>query len=72
MGSFLPGLGYVKNRNTSREKAKKINRFTGFGMIIMGVLAVITAFLPPVAAVVWLCLLIPFIITLVFYGIFAK
>lgn len=68
MGSFLPGLDYVKNRNMSREKAKKINRFVGFASVVMGLLSIVTIFLPPVSTGVWLVLLILYAVVTIVYG----
>ena len=60
IGNYLPKFDYVKNHNIDTEKARKINRFLGFGTVIMGVLMLITIFLPPIATAVWLFLLIPY------------
>ena len=60
IGNYLPKFDYVKNHSIDTEKARKINRFLGFGTVIMGVLMLITIFLPPIATAVWLFLLIPY------------
>ncbi|MBR5535652.1 MAG: DUF1648 domain-containing protein [Clostridia bacterium] len=68
-GNYLPKLDYVKNYNLTTEQARKINRFLGFETAIMGVLFIGSIFLPPVASIVCLCLLVPYIIIGVLYGI---
>lgn len=60
LGACLPQLTYVKHYNFEPEVAKKINRFTGIGMVIMGVLGLLSILLPEEASVVWLWLLIPY------------
>ena len=47
-GNCLPELNYVKNCKADTEKAKKINKTMGILMVVMGILMLITAFLPPV------------------------
>lgn len=71
-GNYLPKLDYVKNYNLDTEKARKINSFVGFGTVIMGILALITVFLPPITTVIWLFMLIPFGVISVVYGIKAS
>ena len=60
LGNYLPKLSYVKNYNFEPEVAKKINRFMGFGMVIMGILGLISVLLPPAFSMGWLILLISF------------
>ena len=69
LGSYLPRLTYVKNYNFSPEAAKKINRFTGIGMVILGILGLLSLLLPEKACVVWLWLLIPYGIATVVYSL---
>lgn len=69
IGNYLPKFNYIKNYNVDTEKAKKINRFIGFETVIMGLLMLTTIFLPPIATVVWIFLLIPYSIISVIYGI---
>ena len=67
LGNYTPKLSYVKHYNFEPEVAKKINRFTGFGMVIMGILGLFSILLPEEASVVWLFLLIPYgVITVVY------
>ena len=68
-GNYLPKLDYVKNHNVDSEKARKINRFLGYATVIMGVLMLITIFLPPIATVIWIALLIPYSVIGAIYGI---
>ena len=69
IGNYLPKLDYVKNYKLEKEKARKINRFVGFETVIMGILGLVTIFLPPVYSVLWLVLLIPYAIIGAIYGI---
>ncbi|MEE1043497.1 MAG: DUF1648 domain-containing protein, partial [Clostridia bacterium] len=69
IGNYLPKFDYVKNYNMDTEKARKINRFIGFENVILGVLFLISAFLPPVTSVICLLLLIPYTIISIVYGI---
>lgn len=69
-GNYLPKLDYVKNGNVDTEKARKINRFIGYGSVVMGILFLISIFLPPVATLCCVFLLIPFAIICVIYGIY--
>ena len=62
LGNYLPKLDYVKNYKIEPQKARKINRFMGKTMVIMGLLAIVSLFLPPVYSVIWLILLIPCVI----------
>ncbi len=68
-GNYLPKLNYIKNYNIDAEKARKINRFTGFTTVIMGILMLITIFMPPTTSIVCLILLIPYTIINIIYGI---
>ena len=58
LGIYLPKLDYVKNMELSAQKAKKINKFIGISMVIMGVLSLVSILLPPIFAIVWLFLVI--------------
>lgn len=68
-GNYLPKLDYVKDYNLDTEKARKINRFIGFETVIMGALFILSMFLPPLATVLCLILLIPYTIIGVIYGV---
>ncbi len=68
-GNYLPKFDYIKNRDIDTEKARKINRFIGFETVVVGVLFIASIFLPPVASVVCLILLIPYGVISVIYGI---
>lgn len=70
IGNYQPKLDYINDYNkVSTEKARKINRFIGFATVIMGLIFIISIFLPPTATVVTLFLLIPYILLCVLYGI---
>ncbi len=69
VGNYLPKLDYIKDYNLDTEKARKINRFTGFSTVIMGLLMILSICLPSVASVVVLILLIPYAVVNVIYGI---
>ena len=69
IGSNLPKLDYVKNYKFDTETARKINRFMGFETVIMGILMIISIFLPPVATVICLFMLIPYTLIGVIYTI---
>lgn len=68
-GNYLPKLDYIKNHNIGTEKARKINRFTGYASVVMGLLFFITIFMPPIASVICLLLMIPYAIVCAVYGI---
>ncbi len=72
IGNYLPKFDQIKDfkgNHISGEKARKANRFIGFGEVIMGILAIVTAFLPPLASIIWLFLLIPYALICVIYAI---
>ncbi len=69
IGNYLPKLDYVKHYDTSTEKARKINRFIGFATVVMGFLFLISIFMPPIATITCLILLIPYAIISVIYSI---
>ena len=69
MGNYMPKFDYIKNYNLDTEKAKKINRFIGVETVILGLLFLGSVFLPPIATVVCLLLLVPYTIIGVIYGI---
>ena len=69
IGNYLPKLDYIKNYDIDTQKARKINRFLGFETVIMGVLMLITIFLPPAATVISLLLMIPYAVIGIVYAI---
>ncbi len=71
IGNYLPKLDYVKNYDLDTEKARKINRFIGFNTVIVGVLMIASIFLPPIASIVAVILLIPYAIINIVYGAYA-
>ena len=69
IGNYMPKFDYIKNYDLDADISRKINRFIGFEMVIMGILFIISAFLKPIATLVCLILLIPYSIIAVVYGI---
>ena len=69
IGNYLPKFDYIKNRKVDSTKARKINRFMGIETVIMGILILVSIFLPPITTVIWLFLLIPYTVISVIYGI---
>lgn len=69
IGNYMPKFDRVKNYNLDVEKAKKINRFIGYASVVMGVIFIISAFLPPISTVISILLLIPYAVTCVIYGV---
>lgn len=72
IGNYLPKFDRIKNYNLDSEKARKINRFVGYEMVILGVLFLISTFLPPIGTLICLILLIPVIVISTIYGIKVK
>lgn len=69
LGHSMAELNYIKNYKVEPEKARKINKFVGRTMVVMGILMLITIFLPPIATVIWLILLAPYTLVCAVYGI---
>ena len=69
IGNYMPKFDRIKNYDLDSEKARKVNRFIGYESVVMGVLFLISAFLPPVSTLICLILLIPYAIISVIYGI---
>ncbi len=69
IGNYLPKLDYIKNYDVNTEKARRINRFIGYETVVMGILYLISIFLPPLATVVCLFLLVPYVVISVIVGI---
>ena len=69
LGNYLPKFDYIKNYDLDTEKARKINRFIGFETVIMGIIYLVTIFLPPIFSIIALFLLIPYAVISVAYGI---
>ena len=67
LGMVEESTGLLSDLET--EKARKVNRFIGFETVIMGILGLVTIFLPPVFSALWIVLLIPYAIAAVVYGI---
>ena len=69
VGNYMPKFDRVKNMRLDKEKAKKVNRFTGYLTMIMGIFSVITMFLPAISLILWLLLWIPFTLVTGIYAV---
>lgn len=69
IGNYLPKFDRVKNVKMDAEKGKKVNRFIGYETVVMGILFLISIFLPPVYTVACIFLLIPYAIISIIYAI---
>ena len=69
IGNYLPKFDYIKNYDVEKEKARKINRFIGFETVVMGLCFIVSIFMPPIATVCCLILLLPYTLIGVVYGI---
>ncbi len=68
MGNYMPKLNYLNSgwKRIEGERAKKINRILGYSMVVMGIIFIVTVFLPAVFSVAALFLLIAYaILTLI-------
>ena len=69
IGNYLPKFDYIKNYDLDAEKARKINRFIGYETVLMGIIFIVSIFLPPVSTIICLGLLIPYAVVGIVYGI---
>ena len=69
IGNYMPKFDRINKYNLDSAKARKVNRFIGYESVVMGVLFLISAFLPPVSTLICLLLLIPYAIISIVYGI---
>ena len=69
IGNYLPKLDYIKNYDLDAQKSRKINRFIGFETVILGILFIMSTFLPPVCTIFCLIMIIPYAIIGIIYGI---
>ncbi len=69
IGNYLPKFDYIKNADVDTSKARRINRFIGIETVIMGVLFIVSIFLPSVVSLVCLWLLIPYAIIAIIYSV---
>lgn len=69
IGNYLPKFDSIDSYDEDTHKAIRINRFIGYLTVAMGILSIITIFLPPIASVIWIFLLIPYAIINVIYGV---
>ena len=68
-GNCLPKLNYIRNLKVEEYKARKINRFVGILTVIMGILFLVSIFLPTVYSMICLALIIPYAIFCMVYSI---
>ena len=68
IGNYMPKFENFKD-DADTEKARKIHRFIGFLTVVMGILFIISALLPPVFSIACLLLLIPYAIVCAVFGI---
>jgi len=71
-GCSIRTLGYVKNFDVDSEKAKRINRFVGSGIAVVGIAFALCAFLPSVTLVFCIGFLVSFSIISVVYAMRIK
>ena len=70
VGFCMPKYDYIRRHPTiDTEKAKKINRFVGYETVILGLMFVLSVFLPPESTVACLFMLIPFAVISAVYGV---
>lgn len=72
LGNYLPKAGYVKNYNLDTQTARKINRVTGYGSVIMGIIFLISLFFSPIVSVVCILVMILCAIILSVYAIWVS
>lgn len=73
IGNYMPKFDHIqvmgKVKKVEGDKARKIHRFIGYVTVIMGLIFLVTMFLPPIASTIALFLMIPYAITCIVYGI---
>ncbi len=73
LGNYVPKFDRLNGIKMSPEKAKKFNSFMGRGMIVLGILFLIGAFLPPRYGIALILLVIPYsLISFIYAIIIAK
>lgn len=70
IGNYLPKFDYIKNYDTETYKARKCNRFIGFMSVIIGILFIISIFLPSIYTLLCILLLIPYTIISIIYVVY--
>ena len=69
LGNYIPKFDKVKNNKVDTEKTRKINRFIGYETVIMGLLFLISIFLPEKYTIACIILLIPYAVIAIVYSI---
>ncbi len=72
LGSYIPNLDRLNGIKMEPEKAKKVNRFMGYGMVVLGILLIISIFLSPVYSTACLFLIFPYTIISLIYAMVIK
>ena len=62
IGNFMPKLSYVDHMKMSGEEAKRVNRFMGFAMVLLGVLFLLSLLFPPEVSMALLVLMVPYML----------
>ncbi len=57
-GNYIPKFDYIKHYKLDTDTARRINRVSGFGLVIFGLLFIISAFLPVAVSIACLILFI--------------
>ncbi len=68
IGNYLPKFGDIQMDDPNTDKTRRIHRFIGFATVVMGVLFLVSAFLPPMATLICLGLLILAALISTIYG----
>lgn len=72
LGNYVPKFDRLNGIKMEPEKAKKVNRFMGYGIVVLGILLIISIFLPPVYSTVCLFLIFPYTIISLIYAMVIK
>ncbi len=68
IGNYLPKFDRLNGIKADAEKSRLINRFIGYETVVMGILFLISIFLPPIATVFCVLLFIPYTIIAIMYA----
>lgn len=69
LGNYLPKFEEIRDEAADTEAIRNVHRMIGIATVVMGILFLISIFLPPVATVSSLFLLIPYAVLCIGYGI---
>lgn len=68
-GNYLPKADRIKNYKIDKEKARKINRFMGYGTVMLGILFIVSCLFPPMYSAACIFLVIPYTVISMVYAI---